>query len=72
MVVVHPGFLLGRTREEALDGRRGRDLVALRERLEAKERVVPFGVEVMGRVRELGTAEDVFDMAAPARPGCGR
>jgi deoxyribonuclease IV len=25
---------------------------------------VPFGVEVMGRVRELGTAEDVFAIAA--------
>jgi deoxyribonuclease IV len=25
---------------------------------------VPFGVEVMGRVRELGTAEDVFAISA--------
>jgi deoxyribonuclease-4 len=25
---------------------------------------VPFGVEIMGRVRELGTAEDVFWLAA--------
>ena len=36
----------------------------LRERLEGKGRAVPFGVEVMGRVRELGTAEDVFAIAA--------
>ena len=39
-------------------------LAELRERLEGKGRGVPFGVEVMGRVRELGTAEDVFAIAA--------
>ena len=63
LVVFHPGFLLGRTREHALE-----DLVAqlaeLRERLEKKGRAVPFGIEVMGRVRELGTAEDVFAVSA--------
>jgi deoxyribonuclease-4 len=63
LVVVHPGFLLGRTREEALDSVCA-DLAELRERLEAKERAVPFGVEVMGRVRELGSAEDVVEIAA--------
>jgi deoxyribonuclease-4 len=63
LVVIHPGFLLGRTREEALDAVCA-DLAALRERLEAKERAVPFGVEVMGRVRELGTAEDVVEIAS--------
>jgi deoxyribonuclease-4 len=63
VVVVHPGFLLGRAREEALEDVVA-DLVALRERLEAKDRAVPFGIEVMGRVRELGTAEDVFHVAA--------
>jgi hypothetical protein len=31
-----------------------------RERLEGKGRAVPFGVEIMGRVRELGSAEDAF------------
>jgi deoxyribonuclease-4 len=36
----------------------------LRERLESKGRDVPFGIEIMGRVRELGTAEDVFAVAA--------
>jgi deoxyribonuclease-4 len=59
LVVFHPGFLLGREREQALD-----DVVEqageLRERLEKKGRGVPFGVEVMGRVRELGTIEDVL------------
>jgi len=63
LVVLHPGFLLGRTREDALAAV-VEQLAELRERLEAKGRAVPFGVEVMGRVRELGTAEDVFAIAA--------
>jgi deoxyribonuclease-4 len=61
-VVIHPGFLLGRERAKALD-----DVVDqlgdLRQRLEGKGRDVPFGIEVMGRVRELGTAEDCFNIA---------
>jgi deoxyribonuclease-4 len=56
-VVFHPGFLLGRSREAALDAVVAQ-LQTLRERLEAKDRAVPFGVEVMGRVRELGSLED--------------
>ncbi|MEO8290360.1 MAG: TIM barrel protein [Gaiellaceae bacterium] len=63
LVVVHPGFLLGRRREAALEAVAD-DLSVLRERLEAKGRGVPFGVEIMGRVRELGTADDVFWLAA--------
>src|SRR5216110_3919210 len=63
LVVFHPGFLLGRTREEAIDSV-VEQLGELRERLEGKDRAVPFGIEVMGRVRELGTAEDVFTIAA--------
>jgi deoxyribonuclease-4 len=63
LVVLHPGFLLGRTREDALAAVI-EQLGELRERLEGKGRAVPFGVEVMGRVRELGTAEDVFAIAA--------
>jgi deoxyribonuclease-4 len=39
-------------------------LAELRERLEQKGRGVAFGIEIMGRVRELGTAEDVFHVAA--------
>jgi deoxyribonuclease-4 len=61
-VVLHPGFLLGRTREDALAAV-VEQLGELRERLEAKGRAVPFGVEVMGRVRDLGTAEDVLAIA---------
>src|ERR687888_59316 len=59
VVVVHPGFLLGREREEAIAAVVAH-LGELRERLEPKGRLVPFGVEVMGRVRELGTIDDVL------------
>jgi deoxyribonuclease IV len=63
LVVFHPGFLLGRERDAALEAV-AEQLVDLRTRLEGKGRAVPFGVEIMGRVRELGTAEDVFWLAA--------
>jgi deoxyribonuclease-4 len=62
LVVFHPGFLLGREREVAIASV-CEQLGELRERLEAKDRAVPFGVEVMGRVRELGTLEDVLAIA---------
>src|SRR5438477_1628748 len=65
VVVFHPGFLLGRTREDALDSV-VEQLGELRERLEKKDRAVPFGVEIMGRVRELGTADDVFAISKRA------
>ncbi|MGD0715320.1 MAG: TIM barrel protein [Gaiellaceae bacterium] len=63
LVVFHPGFLLGRTREEALDSV-CEQLGELRERLEEKNRAVPFGVEVMGRVRDLGSLDDVITIAS--------
>ena len=63
LVVFHPGFLLGRERADAIDSV-VEQLAELRERLEGKGRAVPFGVEIMGRVRELGTAEDVFAISA--------
>jgi deoxyribonuclease IV len=63
LVVFHPGFLLGRTREDALDSV-VEQLGELRARLEAKGRAVPFGVEVMGRVRELGSLDDVIQISA--------
>jgi deoxyribonuclease IV len=63
VIVFHPGFLLGREREQAID-----DVVDqlgdLRARLESKDRLVPFGIEVMGRVRELGTLDDVLEIAS--------
>src|SRR3954454_2931851 len=62
LIVLHPGFLLGREREHAIA-----DVVDqlgdLRDRLEGKGRLVPFGVEVMGRVRDLGTVDDVLAIA---------
>ena len=63
VIVIHPGFLLGRERERAID-----DVVDqlgdLKARLEQKDRLVPFGVEVMGRVRDLGTVDDVIAIAS--------
>ena len=61
-VVFHPGFLLERTRKRAL-AQVVEQLGDLRKRLEAKDRGVPFGVEVMGRVRELGSLDDVVHIA---------
>jgi deoxyribonuclease-4 len=63
VVVFHPGFLLGRTRDAALDAV-VEQLGELRERLEGKDRAVAFGVEVMGRVRELGSLQDVLEISA--------
>jgi deoxyribonuclease-4 len=62
LVVFHPGFLLGRTREGAIDAV-VEQLETLRERLEKKDRAVPFGIEVMGRVRDLGSLEDVVEIS---------
>jgi deoxyribonuclease IV len=63
LVVFHPGFLLGRTKEDAIDSV-VEQLGELRERLEKKDRAVPFGIEVMGRVRELGSVDDVIEIAS--------
>ena len=63
VVVFHPGFLLGRTREDAIDAI-VEQLGELRERLEGKDRAVPFGIEVMGRVREIGSIDDVCEIAS--------
>jgi deoxyribonuclease-4 len=62
VVVFHPGFLLGRAREDAIDSV-CEQLGELRERLEKKDRAVPFGIEVMGRVRDLGSADDVVEIS---------
>ncbi|MGI8478989.1 MAG: TIM barrel protein, partial [Gaiellaceae bacterium] len=65
LVVFHPGFLLGRSREDALDAV-VEQLGTLRERLEGKDRGVTFGVEVMGRVRDLGSLDDVIEISRRA------
>src|SRR4051812_29215646 len=56
VVVFHPGFLLGRTREDAIDSV-VEQLGELRERLEAKDRGGPFAIAGMGRGREVGSAD---------------
>jgi deoxyribonuclease-4 len=62
VIVFHPGFLLGRDREQTIH-----DVVDqlgdLRARLESKDRLVPFGIEVMGRVRDFGSIDDVIEIA---------
>jgi deoxyribonuclease-4 len=62
VIVFHPGFLLGRDHEQTI-----RDVVDqlgdLRARLESKDRLVPFGIEVMGRVRDFGSIDDVIEIA---------
>jgi deoxyribonuclease IV len=63
LVVFHPGFLLGRDHADAVAAVVDQ-LGDVRERLAAKGRLVPFGVEVMGRVRDFGTVEDVLAIAA--------
>src|SRR3954465_4455146 len=62
-VVFHPGFLLGRTRAAAIKSI-VQQLAELRERLEGKGRAGPFGVEVMGRVREIGSLDDVLAISS--------
>ena len=62
-VVIHPGFLLGRTREAAIDAV-VEQLSELGARLAAKGRLVPFGIEVMGRARELGSLDDVLAISS--------
>ena len=62
LVVFHPGFLLGRERGDAIDAV-VEQLGTLRERLAGKDRAVPFGIEVMGRVRDLGSVDDVVDIS---------
>jgi deoxyribonuclease-4 len=62
VIVFHPGFLLGRSREQTI-----RDVVDqlgdLRARLASKDRLVPFGIEVMGRVRDFGSIDDVIEIS---------
>jgi deoxyribonuclease-4 len=65
LVVFHPGFLLGRSREAAIDGV-VEQLALVRERLEGKGRAVPFGIEVMGRVRDLGSLDDCLEISRRA------
>jgi deoxyribonuclease-4 len=62
VVVFHPGFLLGRDRKATIASV-CEQLGEFRERLEGKDRAVPFGVEVMGRVNDFGSLDDVIAIA---------
>jgi deoxyribonuclease-4 len=62
LVVLHPGFLLGRSHGESIDAV-VEQLGMVRARLEDKGRAVPFGVEVMGRVRDFGSVDDCVEIA---------
>ena len=65
VVVFHPGFLLGRSREDAIDSV-VEQLALVRERLVGKGRGVPIGIEVMGRVRDLGSLSDCVEISRRA------
>jgi deoxyribonuclease-4 len=62
-VVFHPGFLLGRTRKQTVSSVVSQ-LADFRKRIEAKDRGVPFGVEIMGRVNDFGSLEDVIAISS--------
>src|SRR3989440_11659182 len=62
LVVFYPGFLLGRERADTIASV-CEQLAEFRERLEGKDRAVPFGVEVMGRVNDFGSLDDVIAIA---------
>src|SRR5918995_1857901 len=63
IVVIHPGFWLGRAPAQAIDDVVD-SLATLREKLESKDRAVAFGVEVMGRVSELGSIDHVIEVSS--------
>ena len=63
LVVLHPGFLLGRS-ARTRSPPSSSSSASCASASKARAARCPFGVEVMGRVRELGTAEDVFAIAA--------
>ena len=70
VVVIHPGFWLGRDREQTLDDV-VRWLGSCASDSSRRAARVPFGIEVMGRVSELGSIEDMLEIAERVA-GCGR
>jgi deoxyribonuclease-4 len=62
-VVFHPGFLLGRTRKQTVVSVVSQ-LGGLRKRLEGKGRDVDFGVEIMGRVNDFGSLDDIIAISS--------
>jgi deoxyribonuclease-4 len=62
-VVFHPGFLLGRTRNQTVASVVSQ-LADFRKRIEAKNRSVAFGVEIMGRVNDFGSLDDILGISS--------
>jgi deoxyribonuclease-4 len=62
LVVFHPGFLLGRSREDSVAAV-VEQLALVRERLEGKGRAAPFGIEVMGRVNDFGSLTECVEIS---------
>ena len=62
-VVFHPGFLLGRTRKQTVSSVVSQ-LGDFRKRIEAKDRGVAFGVEIMGRVNDFGSLDDILGISS--------
>jgi deoxyribonuclease-4 len=62
VIVLHPGFFLGRERGPTIAAV-CEQAGELRERLERKDRLVPLGFEVMGRVRDFGSVDDVVEIS---------
>ena len=62
-VVFHPGFLLGRTRKQTVASVVSQ-LGDFRKRIEAKDRGVAFGIEIMGRVNDFGSLDDILGISS--------
>src|SRR6266480_3010672 len=62
-VVFHPGFLLRRTHTQTISSVVSQ-LADFRKRIEAKDRGVAFGVEIMDRVNDFGSLEDVLAISS--------
>jgi deoxyribonuclease-4 len=62
-VVFHPGFLLGRTRRQTVAAVVSQ-LGDFRKRIEVKDRGVAFGVEIMGRVNDFGSLDDILAISS--------
>jgi len=62
-VVFHPGFLLGRTRKQTVASVVSQ-LADFRKRIETKDRGVAFGVEIMGRVNDFGSVDDILAISS--------
>src|SRR6266571_485807 len=62
LVVFHPGFLLGRDRKATIASV-CEQLAEFRERLEGKDRAVPFGVDVIAIAGRCGWVRPVLDFA---------